>query len=297
MTTDPVRPAALLRIGELARRHNVTPDLLRVWERRYGLLSPERSSGGFRLYSAEDDDRVGAMRRHLAQGYSAAVAARMVLDAPSAPPVADRDVALADARAELGAALEEFLDVEAQGVIDRLLATFSVEVVLRDVVLPYVRSLGDRWEDGTLTIAQEHFASAVLRGRLLGLARGFDVGSGPRALLACPSDEHHDLGLLCFGIGLREHGWRITYLGADTPIDTLRDTAMRLGPDLVVICAEREEPLRAVVREIADLSQTHRVALAGRGASVDLAHGAGAGLLQDAPMAAAARVAAETGRI
>ncbi|MBJ7454482.1 MAG: cobalamin B12-binding domain-containing protein [Thermoleophilia bacterium] len=296
MTTDPVRPAALLRIGELARRHNVSPDLLRVWERRYGLLSPERSSGGFRLYSAEDDERVGAMRRHLAQGYSAAVAARMVLDTPSAPPVADRDAALAEARAELGAALEAFLDVEAQGVIDRLLATFSVEVVLRDVVLPYVRSLGDRWEDGTLSVAQEHFASAVLRGRLLGLARGFDVGSGPRALLACPSDEHHDLGLLCFGIGLREHGWRITYLGADTPIDTLRDTAMRLDPDLVVICAEREAPLRAVVREIAELSGTHRVDLAGRGASVELAHAAGADLLQDAPMAAAARIAREAER-
>jgi DNA-binding transcriptional MerR regulator len=296
MTTEPVRPAALLRIGELARRHNVTPDLLRVWERRYGLLSPERSSGGFRLYSSDDDDRVGAMRRHLAKGYSAAVAARMVLDAPSAPPVGDRDAALAEARAELGAALEAFLDVEAQGVIDRLLATFNVEVVLRDVVLPYVRSLGERWEDGTLSVAQEHFASAVLRGRLLGLARGFDVGSGPRALLACPSDEHHDLGLLCFGIGLREHGWRITYLGADTPIDTLRDTAMRLDPDLVVICAEREEPLRAVVREVAELSATHRVDLAGRGASVELAHAAGAGLLQDAPMAAAARIADEAGR-
>lgn len=296
MTTEPVRPAALLRIGELARRHNVSPDLLRVWERRYGLLSPERSAGGFRLYSAQDDERVGAMRRHLAQGYSAAVAARMVLDTPSAPPVADRDAALAEARAELGAALEAFLDVEAQGVIDRLLATFSVEVVLRDVVLPYVRSLGDRWEDGTLSVAQEHFASAVLRGRLLGLARGFDVGSGPRALLACPSDEHHDLGLLCFGIGLREHGWRITYLGADTPIDTLRDTAMRLDPDLVVICAEREDPLRAVVREIAELSGTHRVDLAGRGASVELAHAAGAGLLQDAPMAAAARIAREAER-
>lgn len=293
VSTEPAAPAALLRIGELARRHGVSPDLLRVWERRYGLLRPERSPGGFRLYTADDDARVAAMRRNLTQGYSAAVAARMVLDAPAMAPVADRDAVIAAALAELGAELEAFRDVDAQAVLDRLLGTFSVEVVLRDVVLPYVRSLGDRWEDGTLTVAQEHFASAVLRGRLLGLARGFDEGSGPRALLACPSGEQHDLGLLCFGIGLREHGWRVTYLGADTPIDTLRDTAMRLDPDLVVLCAERDEPLRAVVREVAELSASHRVALAGRGASVDLAHAAGAGLLQDAPMAAAARIAGE----
>ncbi len=289
--TEPAHPTALLRIGELSRRHGVSPDVLRVWERRYGLLDPQRSSGGFRLYTPEDDERVATMRRHLAQGYSAAVAARMTLDAPVAPPVADRESALADARGELGDALEGFRDVEAHAVLDRLLATFSTEVVLRDVVLPYMRGIGKRWEAGELTIAQEHFASGVVRGRLLGLARGFDVGAGPRALLACPSDEHHDLGLLCFGIGLREHGWRITYLGADTPIDTLRDTAMRLDPDLVVICAEREEPLEAVVHEIGELARSHRVAIAGRGASVEVAHATGTDLLQDAPMAAAARIA------
>lgn len=295
VSTHAARSPGLLRIGELSRRHDVSPDLLRVWERRYGLLKPERSAGGFRLYTAEDDERVRAMRRNLAQGYSAAVAARMALEAPTAPPAADRDAVLAAARAELGTELEAFHEVEAQAVIDRLLATFSVETVLRDVVLPFLRELGDRWEDGTLTIAQEHFASAVLRGRLLGIARGFDEGSGPRALLACPGGEHHDLGLLCFGIGLREHGWRITYLGADTPVDTLRDTAARLSPDLVVICAEREEPLRAVIGEIGQLARDHPVALAGRGSSVELAHAAGAGLLQDAPMAAAARVADERG--
>ena len=293
VSTEAASSPALLRIGELSRRHDVSPDLLRVWERRYGLLKPERSTGGFRLYTAEDDERVRAMRRNLAQGYSAAVAARMALEAPTTPPVADRDAVLAAARGELGAELEAFRDLEAQAVLDRLLATFSVETVLRDVVLPFLRELGDRWEDGSLTVAQEHFASAVLRGRLMGLARCFDVGSGPRAILACPSGEQHELGLLCFGIGLREHGWRITYLGADTPIDTLRDTAARLAPDLVVICAEREQPLRAVVGEIGQLSRSQRVSLAGRGASVELAHAAGAGLLQDAPMAAAARVADE----
>lgn len=293
MTTGPDRQAALLRIGELSRRHGVTPDVLRVWERRYGLLKPERSAGGFRLYTPDDDERVRAMRRHLAQGYSAAVAARMALDAPTAPPVADRDAFLAGARAELATELEAFRDVEAQGVIDGLLAVFSVETVLRDVVLPFLHTLGQRWETGAVTVAQEHFASTVVRGRLLGLARGFDEGTGPRALLACAPDELHDLGLLCFGIGLHEQGWRVTFLGADTPISTLRDAAMRLDPELVVICAELEEPLRAVIREVTDLATVRRVALAGRGASAELAHAAAARLLQDAPMAAAARIAGE----
>jgi len=283
----------LLRIGELSRRQSVSPDLLRVWERRYGLLDPQRTNGGFRLYTHADEERVRAMRRHLAQGFSAAVAARMALRAPVPPPDADREGVLEVAVGELGAALEGFHDVEGQVVLDRLLATFSIETVLRDVVLPYLRSLGDRWASGELSVGQEHFASGMLRGRLFGLARGFDIGVGPRALLACPAGEQHDLGLLCFGIGLREHGWRVTYLGADSPIETIRDTAGRLSPDIVVVCAEREEPMDAVVGELALLGAAHPLALAGRGASAGTAHAAGAWLLQDAPMAAAARLANE----
>jgi methanogenic corrinoid protein MtbC1 len=178
-------------------------------------------------------------------------------------------------------------------MIDDLLSVFGVETVLRDVVLPFLHTLGERWATGAVTVAQEHFASTVVRGRLLGLARGFDEGTGPRALLACAPDEQHDLGLLCFGIGLHEQGWRVTFLGADTPIGTLRDAAMRLRPDLVVVCAEMEGPLRAVVRELADLATVHPLALAGRGASAEVAHAARARLLQDAPMAAAARIAGE----
>lgn len=293
--TPPVSRAAasgsLIRIGELSRRLGVSPDLLRVWERRYGLLQPARTAGGFRLYSPADEERVRAMRRHLAQGFSAAVAARMALGAPLSQGVRDGDGVLEAAQEELGVALEAFRDVDAQTVLDRLLAAFSVEAVLRDVVLPYLHTLGARWESGEVSVAQEHFASSVLRGRLLGLARGFDLGAGPRALLACPPGEPHDLGLLCFGIGLRDHGWRITYLGADTPIDTLGDTAARLRPDLVVLCSELEEPLRAVVDEVAQLAASHPVTLAGRGASAEIAHAAGTGLIQDAPMAAAARIA------
>ncbi len=282
---------ALLRIGELSRRHGVSPDLLRAWERRYGLLRPERTSGGFRLYTAGDEVRVRAMRRGLAQGLSASVAARMALREPAPPDDAGRAQALEAARAELGAVLESFRDVDAQAILDRLLAAFSVPTVLRDVVLPYLRDVGERWEAQELSVAQEHFASGIIRGRLLGLARGWDTGVGPRALLACPPDEHHDLGLVCFGLALREHGWRITHLGNDTPIDTLRDTAADLEPAVIVVCAERQGPMEEAIDEIEQLARRFDVALAGRGATAELAHRAGARLLQDAPVAAAARIA------
>ena len=88
-----------------------------------------------------------------------------------------------------------------------------------------------------MSVAQEHFASALLRGRLLGLARGWGNAGSPLALLACVPGDQHDLGLICFGLALRRHGWRITYLGPDTPLDTVGETARLLGPALVVLTA------------------------------------------------------------
>ena len=281
----------LVRIGELSRRHGVSPDLLRAWERRYGLLAPERTPGGFRLYTSRDEARVRAMRRGLAQGLSASAAARSALREPAPPADPERALGLSTAGAELGEALESFRDVDAQTVLDRLFAMFSLAAVLRDVVLPYLRDIGDRWEAGELSVAQEHFASGIIRGRLLGLARGWDTGVGPRALLACPPGEQHDLGLVCFGLALREHGWRITHLGPDTPVGNVRDVAAELEPAVIVICAELDKPMRAAIGEIEQLAGRFEVALAGRGATAEQARRAGARLLQDAPVAAAARMA------
>ena len=102
--------------------------------------------------------------------------------------------------------------------------------------------IGSRWQEGEATVAQEHFASSVVRGRLLGLARGWGEGAGPLALLACVAGELHDLGLIAFGLALRQRGWRIAYLGADTPLDTLDDAVNGLRPRVVVLSASEPEP-------------------------------------------------------
>jgi len=91
---------------------------------------------------------------------------------------------------ELSGALRQVLDAfdepAARAVLDRLMSDLSLTAVLRDVVMPYLTELGERWERGTASVAQEHFASNLIRGRLAGLARGWGNGHGPRAVLACP---------------------------------------------------------------------------------------------------------------
>jgi MerR family transcriptional regulator, light-induced transcriptional regulator len=286
-----VEPAGQVRIGELSRRSGVSPELLRAWEHRYRLLRPLRSDGGFRLYSPQDERRVAAMRSHLERGLSAAEAARLTLDEEMVAAARTETPALERAAGELRAALDAFDESAAQSALDRLLSGFSVEIVLREVVLTYLRELGDRWEHGEASVAQEHFASQVLRGRLLGLARNWDRGAGPRALLACMPDEQHDLGLIAFGLGLRDRGWRITFLGPDTPLETLTDAVTALQPDVVVLTATTPERFERGRDALRRLARTLPLYAAGAGATPAFATDTGAYLLDVDPLAAAEHVA------
>jgi DNA-binding transcriptional MerR regulator len=223
----------LLRVGELSRRSGVSADLLRAWERRYGLLEPERSAGGLRLYSPTDLERVRLMKQHLASGLAAAEAAALALrDQGTASVVRPPAV-----RAELAEALEAFDEPRAQAVLDRLLTSTTVDTLLREIVLPYLDDLGDRWERGAASVAQEHFASGVLRGRLLALARGWGMGM------------------------------RIVYLGPNCPIDTVAETARLVDATLIVLSGVDAGRASRVTGALKELAARHRLALGGTAAA------------------------------
>ena len=288
----------VLRIGELSRRLGVSDHVLRAWESRYGLLQPVRSAGGFRLYSEADAGRVRRMQAHLAHGLSAAEAARAVLGenggagpeavraaGPHRAPSTESEVSGA-----LRQALDDFDEPAAQAALDRLVSDLSLATVLRDVVVPYLTELGERWERGTASIAQEHFASNLIRGRLAGLARGWGNGHGPRAVLACPPGELHDLALMVFGIVLNRNGWRIDYLGTSTPVEDLTQTVDARRPDLVILAATLPENLERLAPQLTALAQHAPLVLAGAGATPELAAAVGARLLTGDPVTEAENV-------
>lgn len=281
----------LLRIGELSRRVGVPVELLRAWERRYGLLEPGRTQGGFRLYGEADVARVLAMRANLDRGMSAAEAARLALAEETAQATTS-PAPVADAR-ELAAALDRFDETGAQQALDRLLTTVTLDVVLRDVLLPYLHELGERWERGEVTVAQEHFASNLVRGRLMALTRSWDRGAGPRALLACAEGELHDLPLVGFGLALREHGWRISYLGADTPVVSVVEATRTLVPDAVVISGTISGAFDAIATRLREVALHARLYVAGAAADPQVARRAHATHLSGDVVLAAETLAAE----
>jgi MerR family transcriptional regulator, light-induced transcriptional regulator len=252
-------PRAVLRIGEVSRRTGVAVPTLRAWERRYGLLTPDRTEGGHRLYSERDIERVRAMLRLLDDGWSAAAAAREVLREPAPVtrlrPISGEGVATQDLIDRLAAAIESFDGATADGVVDDVLARFQIPRALDSVLLPVLRRVGEGWQEDPRVIAREHFATNTLRPRLQRLLRTAPSRSGTRRVLAAaPEGEEHDLGLLAASVVAADAGWQVHYLGARTPSNAIERSVSELRPDVVLIGAVFREHAEAYLLDAPDLA-------------------------------------------
>lgn len=249
MATEP----AVLRIGEVSRRTGVTVPTLRAWERRYGLLDPDRTEGGHRLYSDQDVAHVRAMQRLLDEGWSAAAAAREVLREP-APitqlrPLAGTGDAAADLIERLDAAIQAFDAPATDAAMDDVFARLDVPRALDEVVLPVLRRAGEGWQHDPRVIAREHFATNVLRPRLQRLLRGPARTAGRSCLAAAPEGEDHDLGLLAGSVVAVDAGWRVHYLGARMPTAAIERSVTSLRPEVVLIGAMHRTHAEALIAD------------------------------------------------
>ncbi|MBK8470352.1 MAG: MerR family transcriptional regulator [Actinomycetales bacterium] len=291
-------------IGELARRLGVSTHVLRAWESRYGLLQPARTASAYRLYTADDERRVRAMLVLRDTGVPAGQAAARVLaseqvaarlglpldptatHAPAAGPSGEH----IDHIDRLWEAVSRFDQSAGAAALDAARADLTPEAWIGQVLMPFLRSLGQHWADGSRTVAHEHFATQLIRSRLAPLTAGWGMGSGPVAVLACPPDERHDLALFAFGVLLGLRGWRVRFFGADTPLTGLAAACRVIEPDLVVIAATRPRTLTDHQSALQRLCRRHRVALAGPGATELIALQSGA-VLMSADVVTAANAA------
>ena len=228
--------AALLNIAALSRRTGVAPDTLRKWEQRYGVLRPVRTAGGQRRYSEMDVQRVEWLRDRIRDGWRIGEAARVIDEATS---VALDDPS--DLRDTLITAIEENDPRAVSATLDQAFAVLRLEQALAEVVTPALQWAGDAWHRGELSVAQEHAITAKVRahlGKLISEGRGGVRGS---AVLACAPGEHHDIGLLMLAVMLRADGWRVEFLGADTPVDAAVAFAERIGAGMLCLSASRTE--------------------------------------------------------
>lgn len=171
---------------------------------------------------------------------------------------------------QLEQTLEAFDEAGGHRVLAEAFAELDLEDALSDVLLPYLHGMGERWSKGAIGVAQEHFASNVIRTRLSLLMNSEARTDGPLAVLACMPGEHHEFGLMAMALALSRLGWRTCYLGADTPTTELDLTCLTLHPDAVVLAAHSHTAFEAhgpALRRIARATSLH---IAAGGATDDV---------------------------
>ncbi|HEU4523411.1 MAG TPA: MerR family transcriptional regulator [Gemmatimonadales bacterium] len=229
----------------VALRTGLTPHVLRAWERRYGVVSPTRSEGGQRLYSELDIERLLRLRRLTERGHAigrlAALALSELARLEEETPAATAPVETESVTTAASAALEATrrLDaVELQAVLERAAMTLGVPVFLDYVVSPLLMQIGQRWSERSVSVAQEHMASGVIRRVLGWLLRLYEVRNGaPRVVVTTPPLHAHEFGALMAAACAAAEGWNVTYLGPDLPVTDLVGAVAMSGARAVALSA------------------------------------------------------------
>jgi methanogenic corrinoid protein MtbC1 len=208
-----------------ARLTGLRPELLRAWERRYGVVEPARSPGGTRRYSA----RLRRVKAAVDGGHRIGQVAHLD-DAELERRAGSGSAPAPEPLQPILSALERFEGAEVQRLLALQLSALGAPRFARAVALPLVREIGERWANRELSVASEHLASGVLRS-LLGSALQPTASAlmGPRIVFATPSSERHELGLQMAALTAMSAGADPIYLGADLPVEELLEAAERSG--------------------------------------------------------------------
>lgn len=233
----------LLSREQLSQLLDVPESAICSWERRYHLTSAVRQPDGSAGYSSDAIRVLRHVRDYTAAGHGTAAIASMA-DALRPPSVAQLIAALLTAvEHRQPAAVGQALDAARQ--------VLGLDRTVDDVLLPALRTIGERWADRMLDVAQEHAASEAVHAWLSSASCQVDVPVRPQPIvLACAPSEQHTLALESLGALLRRRGWNCLLLGARTPIESLSRTISDVGPAAVVVVAHLPRTRRSAARAL-----------------------------------------------
>jgi DNA-binding transcriptional MerR regulator len=259
--TEPPDQDGLYPIRTVSALTGVNPVTLRAWERRYGLIEPQRTPKGHRLYTEGDIERIHRILELLDQGISIGQTRRLIeTDAPvqEASLLQGRDEdAWSPLQRRISDAVDRLDEAALSSAYDDALACHPVSRVHRQLVLPLSRELASRDHDDAMSLAARRFFSAFMRNKLgAQIHHQSDIARGPKILAACLPGEGIETELMLFGVTALGQGYRLVLLGPDTPVNVAVAASRQCHARGVALFGEPdadtralEEPLRGAVAE------------------------------------------------
>jgi DNA-binding transcriptional MerR regulator/methylmalonyl-CoA mutase cobalamin-binding subunit len=271
-------------VRTVARLTGLSPDLIRAWEKRYGVVAPIRGPRGARLYTTDDVAHLRLLARVVGTGRAIGDIAQ--LDRPALEALTGTAQAAEPSSGDQ-LMVARMLDIVGSGdaaALDRQLSEALVALggrrFVRQLAAPLLTEVGDRWSTGRLSIADEHLLSGTMRGLLVSLIRFREKASGaPTVLLATPSGERHELGLLLVALLTVDAGLGLHYLGPDLPAAEIATAARRADVAVVGLSLVNSSSTDDAVEQVhsveRSLSRHTELWLGGR-SSAAVAHKLGA---------------------
>ncbi|NOT24054.1 MAG: cobalamin B12-binding domain-containing protein [Nitrospiraceae bacterium] len=264
------------RIHRVAKLTGLSKDVIRVWERRYGLVKPSRSSNRYREYSDEEVALLRFVKAQMEEGTTIgalageghdSLIARMRLARPISSEEQQPHERLLD---ELMGALDPLDKAGFERRLNGAVAVIPFEEAVQRVLLPLQCRVGERWHQGHLTIAVEHYVTKLIQQKMFSVMNQLSVNeSGPCVLIGCPEGESHEIGAQAVAYIAATRGCHVYYLGPNLPSSDLLSFCDRIHPDLVLLSiteTKSDADARRQIQELEIVSAHWPVAVGGQGA-------------------------------
>lgn len=266
------------RIHRVAKLTGLSKDVIRVWERRYGLVKPSRSLNRYREYSDEDVALLRFVKSQIEQGATIgslategrdSLVARMRVATPFMVEAQKPHDHLLD---DLMRLLDPIDKVEFERKLNGAVAVIPFEEAVQRILLPLQRRIGEQWHEGRLSTAIEHYVTKLIQQKLFSVMNQLPVNElGPRVLVACPEGETHEIGAQAVAYTAATRGCQVYYLGPNLPSSDLVAFCEKIKPDLVLLSLTEIKAEAAMLQQLKDLEQLAirwPVAVGGQGARV-----------------------------
>jgi len=226
-------------IRDLERLSGVKAHTIRIWEKRYGIIKPERTDTNIRYYSNEDLRQllnISVLNNH---GFKISAISEMS-EAEVARRLSDLQVVKQDKdnyQENLLLSMIELNEAQFNKTFHSAVVNRGFEQTVISVIFPFFERIGVMWQTGTINPAQEHFISNIIRQKIIAATDALNVMPDTNAqtvLLFLPEGELHELGVLFYNYAFRARGYKTVYLGQSVPLESLQRITGICHPDLVV---------------------------------------------------------------
>ncbi|MEY4704653.1 MAG: hypothetical protein RL042_849 [Nitrospirota bacterium] len=264
------------RIHRVAKLTGLSKDVIRVWERRYGLVKPSRSSNRYREYSDEEVALLRFVKNQMEQGATIgslaaeghdSLVARMRIATPVSAEEQKPHERLID---DLIGSLDPLDKAGFERRLNGAVAVIPFEEAVQRILLPLQRRIGELWHEGRLNVAVEHYVTKIIQQKLFSVMNQLPVNEfGPRVLIACPEGETHEIGAQAVAYIAATKGCHVYYLGPNLPGSDLATFCENIKPDLVLLSLTEVKPDTIALLQLTELKQLAirwPVAVGGQGA-------------------------------